>query len=104
MCRLFRDDDLQGFACNIKFHRGFADILAVSINIHWNFGLNAYVIGLPILDVFRHEMPAQVSSWEEAKQFELVHRAHYAKVQLAIIEFRLGSDLDAASVTWGIGD
>src|SRR5256885_17077844 len=48
-------------------------------------------------------MPTEVSGWEQAKKFELVHRPHHANVQFSIVKFRLRSDLNPSAVSWGIG-
>ena len=74
-----------------ELDRSLADIFAVRINVERELRFRFERSPFAVLHFFEGEMAAEINGGEKAEQFEGIHAANHADVELSVVEFALGA-------------
>ena len=99
-----RSEDLESSAGDAESDRGLADELSIGVDVDGRFCLNADGIGLGVFHLFESQVTTEIDGRKKTEEFEDVHPADDAEVELAVGKFGVRGDGHASAIGRSIGD
>src|SRR5208282_4431248 len=90
--------------CHCNLDGRLANELAVSVNLKRSLCIHSHSLCPRVLDFRREQMMPEINAWEHAKQFEGIHGADLADVELAVGEVGFRRNAHAVAIKLRIGE
>lgn len=99
-----RSNHLESSAGDAEGDWRLADEFAVRVDVDGVLGLDVDGIGLGVFHLFKSQVTAEINRRKKAEEFEDVHPADDAEIELAVGKIGVRSDLHASAISRSIGD